>query len=211
MKKTIVAILTLVVLLCSCGIKTEGEFTGGTKKEIITQFEDLAGVSTEEVERFLVPFEFNKPFKSVRFWIETYDYGELVDTIDIFSGPIDNAQKSKKGFIAMYFNNNEGSVETLEFLACLDTNEESITSTDDIAFSDLWGGKELTVFHSTHQPEGNDKIKSGEPRIISFFGCRESDDFEEVTIDLTEENQGKNAAQMIHTPYLLTLNCQFEF
>ena len=209
MKKTMIMLMAMMMLLCSCGTKIEGEFTDGESDEAVAEFERVANVETEEIERFLAPFEFNKPFKSVEVWIETYDHGELIDTIDIFSGPIENAPKGTEGFVAMYFDNNDGDVTMIDFLAHLDADTEALISADDIAVSELWGGKELQMFQATHQPEDGDEIIAGEPQLISFAGFKEAGEDVDAIIDFTGE--GENVAEMIQMSYILTLNCQFEF
>lgn len=227
MKKAIIAILVLSVLLCSCGNKaddtkaddtkasdteTGGAFTTSTD-DIIARFEEASGDSPDDADRFLVPYEIDKPFKSVSFWLETYDHGELIEKFDVFGGKVDNQFNSNKGFVAMYSLAYEDERQELKFVNHLYSDEDTttVTSADDMALDYIWRRRELEEVVAGYEPEGSTDINSDAPRIISYIGYYESGEFEEVSVDLTGESEGKSPGEMIQTPYLLVLRCEFEF
>ena len=235
MRKTIIALLTLSILLCSCGVRTEGEFTSGSDPDIIAKFEsllpdtDILGVP-DEAERFLIPYKFNKPFKSVQYFLEMYDHGELVNTIDVFGmigpasidgelvenhvtiGTIENTNKSTNGFIAMFPETWGDMIPGLEFVSYLEDDKAPLIEKAYIEYDKIWPRQELTQIYSAPTPESDDPIKSGEPRIISFIGySAPGEEVEGVETKITDETREQGPAAMVSTPYLLVLKCQFEF
>ena len=210
-KKNIIAILVLSFLLCSCGTKTEGKFTSGQDPDVIAKFEyaNSEQDAPNEEDRFLIPFEFNKPFKSVKLWIELYDHGELVDKIEMPSGATMNTPKATNGFLGMWFDTYGDMIPELQFITYMGNDNESISSQERIDVDELWYGKELQVFMTEHQPEGDEVIISGEEHVISSIGFRDAEDTEKPAIP--EDDDGSSNVAMVYTPYMLLLKCEFEF
>ena len=233
-KKKIIVILVLSVLLCSCGTKTEGEFTNGNDPAILAKFEsllpdtDVLGVP-DETERFLIPYKFNKPFKSVQYFLEMYDHGGLVNTIDVFgmigpasidgevvenvvySGEIKNTIESTNGFIAMFPETWGDMIPGLKFVSYLEDDKEPLIERAYIEYDEILPRQKLEKVVSSYQPENGNDIVSGEERIISYIGYYEEGKFEEIKIELAEEREGKSPGEMIQAPYLLVLKCKFEY
>jgi len=202
MRKVASVLIMLMIFLCGCTSTSKTNIISGVDEKTHKEFEDEKLESKADLSA-LTKYKFDDSFNTVRFIIEGYENGELVNTTEFSLGEHGSTDETD-GFIVMYAVDDEKN--EIEFL--LTRGDDKQGTRLDVAH--FFENKELLPIGAVSLAieSKNIEIVSGSEYLVSAMRLGEAvSDNQEQMPTLEAVIEDINVIDDI--PYMLLMKCEF--